>query len=143
MKVTCDKTLCSGCFACVVACIDQHYDETVTDAVSPRIHERYTSERTGLVKYVTKCCAHCEDAPCIDACSHNVFVKNEQGFVVTADIEKCDGCKKCAEACQLDAIRFDKNNKVVKCDGCAVRVAHGLEPGCVRACPTGALKVED
>ena len=142
-KVVCDKDKCCGCLACIVACMDQHYDETVVDAVSPRIHEKYTSERTGLVKYVTKCCVHCEDAPCVNACPHNVLVKNENGFVVIVDIAKCDGCKKCLEVCQYDAVRFDKNGKIVKCDGCAERVKHGLVPTCVKACPTGALTVED
>ena len=37
--------------------------------------------------------------------------------------------------------RFDPEHKIVKCDGCSVRVAMGLEPACVRACNTGALKL--
>ena len=47
----------------------------------------------------------------------------------------------CLKACPYDVPRFDPEHKIVKCDGCSVRVAMGLEPACVRACNTGALKL--
>lgn len=47
-KIECKKELCSGCLACVIACMDQNYEETECDAVSPRIYEERVSERTGL-----------------------------------------------------------------------------------------------
>jgi len=142
-RIECDKTLCSGCLACVVACMDQHYDETETEAVSPRIYEERVSERTGLTNYVTRSCMHCEDAPCVESCPLNVLEKDEQGFVIVAHQRRCIGCKKCAKVCPYDVPRFNKDMKIVKCDGCAVRVAHGLAPACVRACNTGALKLVD
>ena len=49
--------------------------------------------------------------------------------------------KMCLKACPYDVPRFDSEHKIVKCDGCSVRVAMGLEPACVRACNTGALKL--
>lgn len=139
-RVVCDEKLCSGCLACVVACMDQHYDETKTDAVSPRIYEKRVSGRTGLVSYITRSCLHCEDAACLKACPMHVFEKDEQTGAVIAQQEKCVGCKKCLKACPYDVPRFNNENKIVKCDGCAVRVANGLEPACVRVCNTGALK---
>lgn len=142
-KVVCDETLCSGCLACVVACIDQHYDETQTDAVSPRIYEKWTSERTGFVRYQTRSCQHCENAPCIAACPKKVLERTANGYVTAAHIEQCVGCRKCAKDCPYDVPQFDAAGKLVKCDGCAVRAAHGLEPVCVRACNTGALRVEE
>ncbi len=138
-RIVCDKEKCSGCLACVVACLDQHYDETEADAVAPRIYEKRVSERTGLVNYITRSCMHCEDAPCVKACPLEVFEKNENGFVVVAHRNRCIGCKKCERVCPHDVPRFDKEGKIVKCDGCAVRVANGLQPACVRACNTGAL----
>ena len=104
-RVVCDQSKCSGCLACVVACIDQHYEETQEDAVSPRLYEKKVFP-SGLVRYETRSCRHCADA-----------------------------------ACPFDVPRFDAENQVIKCDGCAVRVACGLEPACVRACNTGALRL--
>ena len=139
-KIICDLKKCSGCLACVVACIDQHYDETVDNAVSCRIYERFTAE-SGMTCYKTRSCLHCENAECMAACPTQALIRNEQGFVILQR-EKCIGCKACASACPYDVPRFDDEGKLVKCDGCAVRVAHGLEPACVRACNTGCLKLE-
>ena len=38
-RVECDKARCSGCLACIVACLDQHYDEADGYAV-PAAHSR-------------------------------------------------------------------------------------------------------
>lgn len=140
-KIVCDERFCSGCLACVVACMDQHYEETETDAVSARIYEKYVSG-TGMMSYITRSCLHCEDAKCMEACPMDVFERTEQGFVIAARKEECIGCRQCEEACHYDVPRFDTEGKIVKCDGCAVRVAHGMEPACVRACNTGALSLE-
>lgn len=142
-RVVCEKELCSGCLACVVACMDQHYDETETDALSPRIYEKRVSERTGLMNYVTRNCMHCPDAPCMNVCPLKVFERDEQGFVIAAHQDKCIGCKRCLEVCPYDVPRFNTENKIIKCDGCAVRLANGFEPACVRACNTGALRLTD
>ena len=141
-KVVCDESLCSGCLACVVACMDQHYDETNGDAVSPRIYEKHVCEETGLVTYLTRNCRHCKDAPCMKVCPMKVFERTENGFIVPARRDKCIGCKKCVKVCPYDVPRFDADRKIVKCDGCAARVACGLEPACVRVCNTGALRLE-
>lgn len=137
-KIVCDMKKCSGCLACVVACIDQHYDETVGDALSCRIYEKVQSE-SGLVCYKTRSCLHCEDAECIKVCPVGALIR-ENGFVIPFR-DKCIGCRACAKACPYDIPRFDKEGKLVKCDGCAVRVAHGLEPACVSTCNTGCLKL--
>lgn len=142
-KVICDKSRCSGCLACIVACMDQHYDETEVNAVSPRIYEKYTSEKSELMHYVTRSCLHCADAPCMNGCPMKVFERTENGYVVAVHKERCIGCRKCARVCPHDVPRFDAEGKIVKCDGCATRVAMGLLPACVKACNTGALKIEE
>ena len=141
-RVVCDAFLCSGCLACVVACLDQHYDETEVNAVSPRIYEKRKSDKSELVSYITRSCLHCADAPCMENCPMHVFERTENGFVVAAHREKCIGCRKCLQVCQYAIPRYDAEGKIVNCDGCATRVACGLEPACVRACNTGALRLE-
>ena len=139
-KIICCEKNCSGCLACVVACIDQHYEETAVDAISCRIHEKCTTD-TGLVRYTTRACYHCADAPCVKVCPVGALVVNEMGLVIPLR-EKCIGCRACSAACPHDIPLFDGEGKLVKCDGCAARQAHGMLPACVRVCNTGALQLE-
>ena len=141
-RIVCDPALCSGCLACVTACMDQHYEETQGDAVSPRLYEKRVPSRTGMTCYVTRSCHHCKDAPCVRACPAEALYTDERGFVIPRR-EACVGCRACAGACPYDVPRFDGMGKLVKCDGCATRVARGLEPACVRICALGALRMED
>jgi len=47
-------------------------------------------------------------------------------------------------ACPYGVIEPARDGKVmVKCDLCLRRAEAGLEPACVAACPTGALRVEE
>lgn len=60
------------------------------------------------------------------------------------DRSRCIGCHSCAMACPFGIPRFSpEDGKVVKCDGCFVRLESGLQPACVRACAFGALKCVD
>ena len=55
-RVECDKARCSGCLACIVACLDQHYDEADGYAVPARIYEMQKSGDSDLETYVTRSC---------------------------------------------------------------------------------------
>ena len=132
-KVICDTSLCSGCLACVVACMDQHYDETNGDAVSPRIYEKHVCEETGLVTYLTRNCRHCKDAPCMKVCPMKVFERTENGFIVPARRDKCIGCKKCIKELGCPAIVINNGNVCIDssmCTGCRL---------CSQICPVTAI----
>lgn len=141
-RIICDESLCSGCLACVVACMDQHYEGDNSDAVSPRLYKKRVSQRSGMTSYITDSCRHCKDAACMTACPSDAIKRDERGFVIVWQ-EKCIGCRRCRTACPFDVPRFGTDSKMVKCDGCSVRIACGMEPACVRACNTGALNVKN
>ena len=44
-------------------------------------------------------------------------------------------------ACPYGVPSFGADGKMVKCDGCYVRIHRGLVPACVKVCPTGALRL--
>ena len=57
--------------------------------------------------------------------------------------ERCIACKLCVTACPFDVPRYDAEGKVTKCHLCFDRIAEGMEPACVKTCPTEALKYGD
>jgi formate dehydrogenase iron-sulfur subunit len=54
--------------------------------------------------------------------------------------ENCIGCGYCITGCPFNIPRISRrDHKAYKCTLCSDRVAVGLEPACIKACPTGAL----
>ena len=83
---------------------------------------------------------HCEDPGCLKACpAPGAIVKYSNGIVDFIS-ENCIGCGYCVTGCPFDIPRISKkDNKAYKCTLCSDRVAVGLEPACVKTCPTGAI----
>lgn len=84
---------------------------------------------------------HCEDPGCLKACpSPGAIVKYANGIVDFIS-ENCIGCGYCVKGCPFDVPRIStKDNKAYKCSLCSDRVGVGLEPACVKTCPTGAIQ---
>ena len=59
--------------------------------------------------------------------------------LVKIDLEQCEACGECAEACPFGAIVIGPDGLSLKCDGCADELAQGWRPTCVRSCPMRAL----
>ncbi|HNJ45353.1 MAG TPA: formate dehydrogenase N subunit beta transmembrane domain-containing protein, partial [Ottowia sp.] len=85
-------------------------------------------------------CMHCEDPGCLKACpSPGAIVKYANGIVDFIS-EHCIGCGYCIKGCPFDVPRISpQDNKAYKCTLCSDRVGVGLEPACVKTCPTGAI----
>ena len=84
---------------------------------------------------------HCADPGCLRACpADGAIIKYENG-IVDFQQENCIGCGYCISGCPYDIPKFHpKTKKVYKCTLCSDRVGQGLEPACIKACPTGCLK---
>ena len=93
--------------------------------------------------FMRQACLHCSDAPCVELCPSNALFKNEFGFT-EIDPSRCIGCGICEKFCPFGVPHVDYDTqKAKKCSFCWNRVANGLEPACVKSCPTGALTFGD
>ena len=135
-----DLDRCVGCYSCAVACMDQN-DIVPTDG-DFMWRDVVSLSGNGVIQYVSLACMHCDDAPCVMTCPTGAISKDEETHLVEADNTKCIGCHSCVMSCPFGAPKFNDDGKMEKCDGCAVRVANGLIPACVRICPTKALKYD-
>lgn len=134
-----DLNRCVCCYACVIACQDQHYD---IDEDGPALRRalRYENDQ-GVIKCLSIGCMHCADAPCLMACPTGAIWRDENTGLVQVDNSQCVGCRSCLMACPFGSPKFTSENRMVKCDGCLVRLTQGLLPVCVKTCPSGALSI--
>jgi formate dehydrogenase beta subunit len=86
-------------------------------------------------------CMHCADPGCLKACpAPGAIVQYENGIVDFAQ-ENCIGCGYCISGCPFNVPKLSaQTKKVYKCTLCVDRVSVGLEPACIKACPTSCLK---
>jgi formate dehydrogenase iron-sulfur subunit len=152
-----DVTSCIGCKACQVACMqwndlrdvvgdnDGLYDNPRDLSPASWTVMRFSEVQTQpdrLEWLIRKDgCMHCEDPGCLKACpAPGAIVKYSNGIVDFIS-ENCIGCGSCVTGCPFNIPRISKkDSKAYKCSLCSDRVAVGLEPACVKACPTGAIR---
>lgn len=140
-----DIERCSGCYACVVACMDQN-DTGVGEQPTAWRHVHAVESGSypeAHLRYVSLACMHCEDAPCLLACPTGALRRDAATRAVRVEAALCIGCHSCSIACPFGAPRFGPDGTMQKCDLCSERLAHGLEAACVRVCPTKALRRGD
>jgi formate dehydrogenase iron-sulfur subunit len=151
-----DISKCIGCKACQVACmqwndlrdeigtnvgvLDNPGDLTPYSWTVMRFSE--VSKPDGNLEWLIRKdgCMHCEDPGCLKACpAPGAIVKYANGIVDFIS-ENCIGCGYCIAGCPFNVPRISKtDNKAYKCSLCSDRVKVGLEPACVKTCPTGAI----
>jgi formate dehydrogenase beta subunit len=85
-------------------------------------------------------CMHCADPGCLKACPAPGAIVQYSNGIVDVNPDQCIGCRLCETGCPFDVPRFsEKTGKMSKCTLCVDRTSVGLEPACVKACPTGCL----
>jgi formate dehydrogenase iron-sulfur subunit len=151
-----DVSKCIGCKACQVACmewndvrddvgtVDGSYNNPIdlTDRswTVMRFYEEELPDR-GLQWLIVKDgCLHCADPGCLRACPAPGAIVQYANGIVDFQQENCIGCGYCQTGCPFNIPRYSvKDQKAYKCTLCSDRVAVGLEPACIKACPTQAL----
>lgn len=150
-----DLAICNGCHNCQIACKDEHVANDWSPIAKPQPdtgqfwHKVINLERGTLPKvmvtYHHSMCQHCEEAPCIEACTAKAIYRRPDGIVII-DPDKCRGNKMCISACPYENVIYfnDDLNIAQKCTFCAHLLDQGwTEPRCSDACPTGALSFGD
>jgi len=138
-KLLTDIDACIGCFACEVACKQEH-----GLPVGPKwikVIQIGPTEISGrlFMDFVPMHCRHCEKPPCMASCPVDAISKRNDGTVLF-DEELCIGCEECVEACPFGAPQLNPQKEVVQaCNLCYERTDKDLLPSCVQNCPTNAL----
>lgn len=138
-----DLDRCTGCAACVLACRNEN-------APSPGIAWRHvvTFNRSRFpaapVFHYSLACNHCLEPACLAGCPAAAYAKDPATGAVVLDPERCMGCRYCAWVCPYEAPRYAPSRGIMeKCTLCDHRLADGLEPACVAACPVDALDLHE
>ena len=137
-----DQSRCIGCYSCAVACKDWN---DIPPGLSKwlRIHQYETGSFPNVRLHIVPVfCYHCEKPICLENCPSGAIYKEEKYGTVLVDSEKCEGCRKCRQACPYGAPQFqsdDPTEKAQKCTMCIDRLEHSTLPMCVTTCPMRAL----
>jgi molybdopterin-containing oxidoreductase family iron-sulfur binding subunit len=158
-----------GCTDCIAACHRVHNVPAFPDRAHEvkwiwrESFERAFPEQVnpymapGLVERpVLVLCNHCDNPPCVRVCPTQATWKRADGIVMM-DWHRCIGCRYCMAACPYGSRSFNwldprpripqlqpdfptrTKGVVEKCNFCEERLAQGLQPACVEACPEKAL----
>ena len=152
-----DTTTCIGCKACEVACLEWNgytFSETVFhnsyqtmpetawnywNLIKFNEHER--EDGTLMLLMRKDQCMHCAEPGCLAACPADGAIVQYANGIVDFQQDHCIGCGYCMTGCPFNIPKFNqKTKKVYKCTLCSDRVSVGLEPACIKSCPTGCLQ---
>jgi len=150
-----DTTTCIGCKACEVACVEWNgyeFRETTFDNTYQTMPETAWNfwnlikfnevETDGGLQWLMRKdqCMHCEEPGCLIACPADGAIVQYTNGIVDFNQANCIGCQYCVTGCPFNIPKFNEaTKKVYKCTLCSDRVGVGLEPACIKSCPTGCL----
>jgi len=151
-----DVSKCIGCKACQVACSewnelrdevgDNHgtYDNPIDLTADSWTVMRFTEHEKadGDLEWLIRKdgCMHCAEPGCLKACPSPGAIVQYANGIVDFNQDKCIGCGYCVTGCPFNVPRIsEKDKKAYKCTLCSDRVSVGMEPACVKTCPTSAI----
>jgi formate dehydrogenase iron-sulfur subunit len=150
-----DVSRCIGCKACQSACMEWNdlrgeVGQNLGYYTNPRdlddqtwtLMRFYEENIQGSLQWLIlkDGCLHCADPGCLKACPAPGAIVQYSNGIVDFHQEQCIGCGYCISGCPFNVPRIRKEDaKAYKCTLCSDRVSVGLEPACVKACPTGAI----
>jgi formate dehydrogenase iron-sulfur subunit len=152
-----DISQCIGCKACQVACMEWNdlrgdvgsntgvYDNPADLNEHTWTLIRFTEVEHGPYDFewlIRKDgCMHCGDPGCLKACPSPGAIVQLSNGIVDFQQDQCIGCGYCVTGCPFNIPRISqRDEKAYKCSMCSDRVTVGLEPVCVKTCPTGAIR---
>jgi formate dehydrogenase iron-sulfur subunit len=150
-----DVSRCIGCKACQAACMEwndlreevgfNHGTYTNPADLSDQswtLMRFYEEQIEGSLQWLIlkDGCLHCSEPGCLKACPSPGAIIQYSNGIVDFQQEYCIGCGYCSTGCPFNIPRYSKKDqKAYKCTLCSDRVAVGLEPACIKTCPTQAL----
>jgi len=151
-----DTSTCIGCKACEVACQEWNDlpPETTVQMGTYQTLPATTANFWNLIKFNEQevngsfswlmrkdQCMHCSEPGCLVACPAPGAIVQYTNGIVDFQQDQCIGCGYCITGCPFDVPKFHaKTRRVYKCTMCVDRVSVGLQPACVKACPTSCLQ---
>jgi len=150
-----DISRCIGCKACQSACMEWNdlRDDVGVNTGSYTNPADLSDQTWTLMRFNEEVidgklnwlilkdgCMHCTDPGCLRACPAPGAIVQYSNGIVDFHQENCIGCGYCISGCPFNVPRLSKkDSRVYKCTLCSDRISVGLEPACVKACPTQAL----
>ena len=121
---------CIGCFTCMLVCAGlNRKNHSIRKS---GIHIKTSGGLSG--RFVATVCHACRQPHCAEVCPAGAL-KERKGGGVILDPHLCIGCKRCRDACMMQAIFCDdETNTPIICHHCGV---------CARYCPHDCLSVQD
>jgi formate dehydrogenase iron-sulfur subunit len=155
-----DTTRCIACKGCQVACkqwnnlpadktenqgnLQNPPDFSYTTYKLVRMNEQIISGKLHWLFFPDQC-RHCLIPPCLLWAQNTdaIYQDEDTGAVVYTSKTRKLKAQDIIGACPYDVPRSDRGGLLNKCTMCNDRVKLGMEPACVKACPTGALNFGD
>lgn len=151
-----DTTRCVACKACQVACkawnrlpaeqtenygnLQNPSDLSYTTYKLVRMREQLIDGKVHWLFFPDQC-RHCLAAPCLLWARNTdaIYQDKETGAVLFTQKTRNLNAAEIAGVCPYNIPRSGQSGELAKCTMCNDRLKKGLEPACVKACPTACL----